>query len=124
MAPRGVITPMSLARVKSCQAQKPVVGRLKPSGWVWVGLTMTYCTEEFEAGVRLPKCWAARSASCPSCLAVAWTGASAVTSDHTPASGVAVGCCTKVAVGGHVVAPLSTPWQYWVVEVLHVSADP
>src|ERR1700730_13894313 len=122
--PRGVVTPMSLPRVKSCHAQNPDVGRLKPPGCVPVGLTMTYCTEVFDAGVALWKCTAALSASWPSCLLVACTGVSAATSAQTPASGVVAGWCTKVAPAGHLVAFLGTPWQYCVVDVLHVSFAP
>src|SRR4051794_40747127 len=122
MLPRAVFTATSCAAVKSCHAHHSPFGVLKPSGCICVALAITYCTDRFDEGVVLPKCTAARSASWPSCCAVAWNGASVASSAHTPASGVfVVGCVTCVARLGQVVEPLAMPWQYCVVEVLHVS---
>ena len=41
--------------MKSCQAHQFADAVLKPSGWVPVGETITYCAERFRAAVVLPK---------------------------------------------------------------------
>src|SRR5215471_5899679 len=79
--PVSVVSPL-----KSCQAQKPPSGVLNPSGVVPVGDMMTYWTKRLDAGVVLPKCAAALTASAAIWCPVAAVGAGAELSYQIPAS--------------------------------------
>src|SRR3954463_5032076 len=77
--------------VQSCHAHQLALAVLKPSGWVPVGERMAYSALRFSAAVVLLKCAAAATASCPSCVDVAWLGAALLLSYQTPASAPPVG---------------------------------
>ncbi len=80
-----------------------------------VGERIAYCALRFDAAVVLPKCAAAATASWPSWVCVAWSGAGAAPSYQTPANAPPVGYPTWAADAGQLVAPLETPSQYCVM---------
>src|SRR6478609_3976071 len=84
---------------------------------------MTYCASRLLAADVLPKCAAARTASSPSCFAVAFVGEADVPSSQTPASAPPVGYSTCLALVEHLVAPLTMPppSQYCVITPDHAS---
>src|SRR5689334_17432766 len=84
--PLSVVSPF-----QSCQAQKPPLGVLKPSGLVPCGDTITYWALRFEAAVVLPKWAAAATAISPSWCPVADLGEAARVSTQTPARAPPVG---------------------------------
>src|SRR4030081_213454 len=63
-------------------------------------------------------------ASAASCAAVALVGSALALSNHTPASGVTVGCLMWVPLVPQFEVPVGTPSQYWFMIVPQVSTVP
>src|SRR5438552_242350 len=88
---------------------------------------MTNCARGLKtAGFCAWKIPAARTASAAIWLCFGRVGATTAVSESTPMSGEVVGWVIRFAVLAALqfVLPVATPWQYWVVEVLHVSPPP